>query len=157
MLEGHDFRQPRVTKLLEFRQQPAAEIRLRVCIFRSAGHIRELMGIGAEVVEFLRGPLCKRVVVEPLPRGIVTMTNHPGLGGTGVHIGEGSVGVAFDRKRLCWSGTDGPVGRTERPTVGGKVADVEILGRADGPARIGQIALAGRGDMPLPTRQHMRA
>ena len=110
MLKRHDLRQPRVSELLEFRSEPPAEIGLGVGILRSAGDVGELMGIGAEIVELLRGPLAEGLVVEPLPSRIVTMPNHPGLGRTGVHIGEGGVGVVLEPQRLCWPGADGPVG-----------------------------------------------
>ena len=116
-------------------------------VFR--GCRRRLEAAGAQVVEFLGGPLAEGVVVVPGPLLHAKLADQPGLGRAVIHVGKGHERVALHVRGGGQIALPGEGGAAQRPAIGGEVADREMVAGAERPRRIGQIALPRGVDMTL--------
>ena len=129
--------------------QPLGHLRPHGGMGRVGGKVSHLIGVGAQVVEFLGGPLAEGVVVVPGPLLHAKLADQPGLGRAVIHVGEGHEGVALHVRGGGQIALPGEGGAAQRPAIGGEVADIEVVAGAERPMRIGQIALPRGVDMTL--------
>lgn len=118
---------------------------LGVC--RIGGDILQVVGIFAEIIEFLGGSFLEAEPPMHLPSGIFAVGDHPCLGWAGVDVCEGGEGVILQRFEGGFVGRISEVWGAHRPAIGCEVSDVEEVACADGALGIRQIAFTGFGDV----------
>ena len=121
----------RVPGLSQVFLQAGAEFFPGLGVFGIPGHVNQLAGILAHIVELLGGPLCEGQVVKALEAGLVLIVHEQLLGGRRVHLAKGDVACA-----------DPAIGVASRPAAWLVIPDVEVFVGADGAAGIALTSLA---------------